>query len=171
MSATQIAQLRLTSIRHECRATIRAGSTTEPPAAVTAKLSKKDKTDGRVFFSEENVALQGALRSKLHKSQHLQHELRLKEQRKYLQEHMLPSLPQADEQSRAQVEREIWLLTGVIDHDLAEEKLVQVAEKFARIHLVPRGYFYAEIYQGTAKPTFLTATRDGRLRWLQQQQL
>ena len=49
-------------------------------------------------------------------------------------------------------ERKIWVLDGVLDHDLPFAQLEQVAAKHAKIDHIPKGYFYPELFAGESKP-------------------
>ena len=42
-------------------------------------------------------------------------------------------------------EAEIWVLQGIIRHNLAEDELRAVATRHQRINMVPKGYNYPEL--------------------------
>ena len=54
-------------------------------------------------------------------------------------------LPLDDLTHRA-IQRELWVLNGVLDHDFSITVLQKVAENFEKADAVPQGYFYPEIY-------------------------
>lgn len=43
--------------------------------------------------------------------------------------------------------RALWVVNGVLDHDLDSTLLEEVAKKFAKMGLVPRGYQHAGLTQ------------------------
>ena len=49
------------------------------------------------------------------------------------------------------LQRELWVLDGVLTHDLDQELLEQISEKFKKIDCVPAGYFYPELYASSPK--------------------
>ena len=49
------------------------------------------------------------------------------------------------------LQRELWVLDGVLTHDLDQELLEQISEKFKKIDCVPTGYFYPELYASSPK--------------------
>ena len=49
------------------------------------------------------------------------------------------------------LQRELWVLDGVLVHDLDQELLEQISEKFKKIDCVPAGYFYPELYAASPK--------------------
>ena len=55
----------------------------------------------------------------------------------------MPSLGNTmDERAkRRSIEREIWTLTGIIDHGLSNDKLQLVLKQFKRIDAVPTDYY------------------------------
>ena len=50
-----------------------------------------------------------------------------------------------------QLQRELWVLDGVLIHDLSQELLAQISEKYKKIDCVPTGYFYPELYTASPK--------------------
>ena len=53
-----------------------------------------------------------------------------------------------------QLQRELWVLDGVLTHDLDQELLEQISEKFKNIDCVPTGYFYPELYASSPRQLF-----------------
>ena len=49
------------------------------------------------------------------------------------------------------LQRELWVLDGMLTHDLDQELLEQICKKFSKIDCVPRGYFYPELYAASPK--------------------
>ena len=47
--------------------------------------------------------------------------------------------------------RKLWVLDGVLTHDLDQELLEQISDKFKKIDCVPTGYFYPELYASSPK--------------------
>ena len=59
------------------------------------------------------------------------------------------------EQSTAQIrelEREIWVLEGILTYSLDRELLVKISKNFAKIDCVPSGYYYPELYAEPIDP-------------------
>ena len=45
-----------------------------------------------------------------------------------------------------QYQRDLWVLQGILTHDLSQEQLEIVKKKHQIIDTVPSGYFYPELY-------------------------
>jgi len=53
----------------------------------------------------------------------------------------------ADVISLSEKLRALWVVNGALDHDLDSTRLEEVAEKFAKMRLVLRGYRHASLTQ------------------------
>ena len=51
-----------------------------------------------------------------------------------------------DDLTHRAMQREVWVLNGVLEHDFSITVLQKVAENFDKVDAVPQGYFYPEIY-------------------------
>ena len=49
-------------------------------------------------------------------------------------------------QTKRKLQRKMWVINGVLCHDLDEKLLNQIADKFAKIDMVPSSYFQPELY-------------------------
>ena len=50
------------------------------------------------------------------------------------------------------VQRELWVLDGLIEHGYTVKPLQRVSDNFEKIDAVPKGYFYHEIYASKWAP-------------------
>ena len=50
------------------------------------------------------------------------------------------------------VQRELWVLDGLIEHGYTVKPLQRVSDHFEKIDAVPKGYFYHEIYASKRAP-------------------
>ena len=48
---------------------------------------------------------------------------------------------------RDKAKRLLWVLVGILEHDLSQERLKQVYKTYDRLDLIPEGYQYAQLYQ------------------------
>ena len=62
--------------------------------------------------------------------------------------HPLLCLAKTDKISKEirSLERDVWLIEGVLKHDIRRELLELIYNKFERIDCVPAGYHYPEFY-------------------------
>ena len=52
-------------------------------------------------------------------------------------------------------QREVWMLNGILEYNLACESLKKVVDNFNKIDQVPSGYDYPELCQSEKIPDFL----------------
>ena len=48
--------------------------------------------------------------------------------------------------SKRRLERQMWVINGVLCHDFDGKLLQKIADKFAKIDMVPSSYFQPELY-------------------------
>ena len=79
----------------------------------------------------------------------------LREQVKHLEEVILPSIEGNDKYDRVKaVQRELWVLNGILEYGFKEEILNKISKKYERIGIVPSSYHQAELYaQAQQTPT------------------
>ena len=61
---------------------------------------------------------------------------------------------------RQEIERQLWVIAGVLDQNLSIKRLMKVNRTYERINLVPKGYLQAEL--------FLQKNEPRHLEWLQE---
>ena len=63
------------------------------------------------------------------------------------------------------MQRELWVLDGIIEHGFITKPLQKVSDNFEKIDAVPRGYFYHEIYASRKLPFHLQAHQEAVKTW------
>ena len=53
---------------------------------------------------------------------------------------------------RKTIQRHIWVITGVLEHDLSIKRLTKVSRTYERINLVPKDYNQADLYERNVEP-------------------
>ena len=83
------------------------------------------------------------------------YKVELREQVKHLEEIILPSIEGNDKYDRVKaVQRELWVLNGILEYGFKEEILNKISKKYERIGIVPPSYHQAELYaQAQQTPT------------------
>ena len=68
--------------------------------------------------------------------------------------------PKLTVKRRQEIERQLWVIAGVLDQNLSIKRLMKVNRTYERINLVPKGYNQAEL--------FLQKNEPRHLEWLQE---
>ena len=54
--------------------------------------------------------------------------------------------PNLTQKRKKEIERQLWVISGVLDQELSIKRLMKVSRTYERIGLVPSGYLQAELF-------------------------